>query len=241
MFEQTFVSEEPGTKKTYTVFLSLALQTAGIFVLILLPLIYTPILPSAQLKGELVAAPRPPIAPAATAVRRVTMPSHRVLDAHLLFAPRVIPTQINRIQESLEAPAFAVASGASGQEQGQIGLPDGNIGSDLKSAPLPPLPKPEQKKGPVRVGTLSESNLIYKVTPIYPPVARAARVQGVVEFRAVISKEGTIENLQLVRGSPLLVNAAKSAVLQWRYRPTLLNGQPVEVETDIIVDFTLSR
>jgi protein TonB len=76
---------------------------------------------------------------------------------------------------------------------------------------------------------------------VYPALAKSARVQGTVEFNAVISKDGKIENLQLVRGHPLLVNAAKEAVLQWRYRPTQLNGQPVEVVTDIIVNFTLSQ
>ena len=86
-----------------------------------------------------------------------------------------------------------------------------------------------------------EANLIKRVQPVYPPLARSARVQGVVEFTAVISKEGNIENLQLVRGHPLLVNAAKEAVLQWKYKPTQLNGTPVEVITDIIVNFTLSQ
>ena len=82
--------------------------------------------------------------------------------------------------------------------------------------------------------------MIKKVQPQYPPLAKSARVQGTVEFTAVISKEGKIENLKLVRGHPLLVNAAKEAVLQWRYKPTMLNGEPVEVVTDIIVNFTLS-
>jgi protein TonB len=88
---------------------------------------------------------------------------------------------------------------------------------------------------------VAEANLIRKVTPVYPALAKSARVQGTVEFTAVISKEGNIENLQLVRGHPLLVQAAKEAVLQWKYRPTLLNGQPVTVITDIIVNFTLSQ
>jgi protein TonB len=94
----------------------------------------------------------------------------------------------------------------------------------------------------VRVGgRVAEANLIRRVQPVYPPLAKAARVQGTVEFTAVISKEGNIENLQLVRGHPLLVEAARQAVLQWKYRPTMLNGQPVEVVTDIIVNFTLSQ
>jgi protein TonB len=88
---------------------------------------------------------------------------------------------------------------------------------------------------------VAAANLIRKVEPVYPPLAKSARVQGTVEFTAIISKAGNIENLQLVRGHPLLVNAAKEAVLQWKYKPTQLNGQAVEVVTDIIVNFTLSQ
>jgi len=106
----------------------------------------------------------------------------------------------------------------------------------------PPPPKPKGPTGPVRVGgRVAEANLIRKVQPVYPPLAKSARVQGTVEFTATISKDGNIENLTLVRGHPLLVNAAREAVLQWKYRPTMLNGQPVEVVTDIIVNFTLSQ
>jgi protein TonB len=96
--------------------------------------------------------------------------------------------------------------------------------------------------GPVRIGGgVSEANLTHRVQPLYPPLARTTHVEGTVEFTATISKEGAIENLQLVRGHPLLVNAAREAILQWRYRPTLLNGEPVEVITDIIVKFTLGQ
>ncbi len=109
------------------------------------------------------------------------------------------------------------------------------------TSPPPQPPKLKTPSRPIRVGSISEANLIRKIQPVYPPLAKSARIQGTVEFTATISKEGAIENLQLVRGHPLLVNAAKEAVLQWRYRPTLLNGQPVEVITDIIVNFTLAQ
>jgi protein TonB len=90
-------------------------------------------------------------------------------------------------------------------------------------------------------GRVAEANLIRRVQPVYPPLAKSARVQGTVEFTAIIGKDGNIQNLKLVRGHPLLVNAAKEAVLQWKYKPTELNGQPVDVITDIIVNFTLSQ
>jgi protein TonB len=79
---------------------------------------------------------------------------------------------------------------------------------------------------------------ISKPDPIYPPIAKAAHVQGAVILHAIISKQGTIENLVIVSGPPMLANAARDAVMRWRYKPYLLNGEPVEVETSITVNFT---
>jgi protein TonB len=87
---------------------------------------------------------------------------------------------------------------------------------------------------------MSEGDLIRKVQPSYPPLARAARIQGTVLLQALISKQGTIEHLQLISGHPMLVQAAMDAVRQWRYRPYVLNGEPVEVETQITVNFSLA-
>ncbi|PYX09747.1 MAG: hypothetical protein DMG88_04610 [Acidobacteria bacterium] len=83
-------------------------------------------------------------------------------------------------------------------------------------------------------------NLIQRVEPTYPPLAIQTRTQGQVILQAVISREGRIENLQVVSGHPLLVKAAIDAVRQWRYRPYVLNGEPVEVETQVTVNFVLS-
>ncbi len=93
---------------------------------------------------------------------------------------------------------------------------------------------------PLLVSHLAEANLLHKVQPVYPLLARQARVQGAVELRAIIGKTGAIENLAVVRGHPMLATAAVEAVKQWRYRPYLLNGEPIEVETDITVNFFLS-
>jgi protein TonB len=133
--------------------------------------------------------------------------------------------------------------GGTGEAGGALGgVIGGAIGGVPGAPPPPPPPKPKAPSGPVQIGgRVAEANLIRKVQPVYPPLAKSARVQGTVEFTAIIDKQGNIENLKLVRGHPLLVEAAKQAVLQWKYRPTLLNGQPVEVITDIIVNFTLSQ
>jgi len=85
-----------------------------------------------------------------------------------------------------------------------------------------------------------EGNLILRVQTDYPALARQVRVQGQVVLRAMIRREGTIENLQVLSGHPMLVRAAVDAVRQWRYRPYLLNGEPVEVETEVRVNFILS-
>lgn len=94
----------------------------------------------------------------------------------------------------------------------------------------------------IRVGgNVQATNLVKKVTPVYPPLAKQARVQGTVRFTVIIAKEGTIQNMQLVSGHPLLVPSATEAVRQWEYKPTLLNGNPVEVITQIDVNYTLAE
>ena len=102
---------------------------------------------------------------------------------------------------------------------------------------IPPRPVPVK---PLLVSHWAEGNLIFRVQPAYPPLAKQARVQGAVEMRAIISKTGAIENLTVVSGHPMLAASAVEAVRQWRYRPYLLNNEPIEVETEITVNFVLS-
>jgi periplasmic protein TonB len=107
--------------------------------------------------------------------------------------------------------------------------------------PVLPAPAPPAAVAhPLRLSHMSEGNLIRKVQPIYPALARSARIQGTVVLQAVISRQGTIENLSVVNGHPMLVSAAIDAVRQWRYRPYILNNEPVEVETQITVNFSLN-
>jgi protein TonB len=97
-------------------------------------------------------------------------------------------------------------------------------------------------RAPIKVGgNVQAANLLKKITPLYPALAKSARIQGTVRFTAIIGKDGTIQNLQLISGHPMLVQSATDAVKQWVYRPTLLNGEPVEVITQIDVNFTLSQ
>jgi protein TonB len=158
-----------------------------------------------------------------------------------LRTPTKIPQKIQMVKED-EAPPPAMAStGVVGGVPGGVpgGSMGGVIGSVLSSTPVavPKIATPQR----VRVSSgVSTGLLVRKVPPTYPPLARQARIQGVVILQAQISKDGNIENLQLISGHPMLAPAAIEAVKQWKYRPYLLNGEPVEVDTQVQVNFTLS-
>lgn len=103
----------------------------------------------------------------------------------------------------------------------------------------PPARPPIAAAQPIKVGgNLQAANLVKKVLPVYPELAKSAHLQGTVRFTALIAKDGTVRNLQLISGPPMLIHAATEAVKQWVYRPTLLNGEPVEVITQIDINFT---
>ena len=94
--------------------------------------------------------------------------------------------------------------------------------------------------GPVhKIREVMEAMLVHRVQPEYPALARVAHISGTVQLRAIIARDGTVRELQVMSGNPLLVQAARVAVLKWRYRPTMLNGEPVEVETYITANFVL--
>ncbi len=106
----------------------------------------------------------------------------------------------------------------------------------------PVMPKPPTATKPTfKTSTMLQGSLIRRVEPSYPPLARAARIQGPVVLEAIIGKDGTMQHLQLVSGHPMLVPAALEAVQQWRYRPYILNGEAIEVETQITVNFILAK
>ena len=122
------------------------------------------------------------------------------------------------------------------------GVLGGVIGGALSSAPPPPPPPKPQAPKRIRVGGQVESaKVVFGPHPEYPPLAKMARIQGTVRLDAVISRDGTIQNLKIISGHPLLVKAALEAVERWRYQPTMLNGDAVEVATEIDVNFTLQE
>jgi periplasmic protein TonB len=243
MFDQTFIDGKQDLKRPYTILVSLLLQIGAMCIVILIPLLYSAALPSAQLKSMLVAPAPPPVRiplPVKVAETAAQPRAARQFVAPASPVVRFVPKQIGDIERSLPAPDIRVPGGTGGAS-GPTGIVVDSILGNAAGGPPPMLTGPKHRSGPVRVGgRVAEANLLRKVQPPYPSLAKSARVQGTVEFTATISKDGRIENLQLVRGHPLLVNAAREAVLQWRYRPTLLNGQAVEVVTNIVVNFTLN-
>lgn len=242
MFDQTFVEANGPSKKPVTMAISLLLQVSILALLTLIPLLFTRVLSPAAFK-DLLIAPSPPRTAVAEPPRSKSIAKYvpHTLRLHELYAPAGIPKNVT-VNAVAPAPDIGLGTAVSDANASPL---VGVIGSAPAGPPPPPEAVPTKKEQPPRapthIGTISEANLVRKVMPIYPPLAKSARVQGTVEFTALISKEGNIENLKLVHGHPLLVNAAREAVEQWKYRPTLLNGAPVEVITDILVNFTLNQ
>jgi protein TonB len=124
------------------------------------------------------------------------------------------------------------------------GSPGGVLGSIISSVAVAPPPPPPKATTPKRIrvgGQVEAAKAIFQPKPDYPPLAKMARIQGTVRLEAIISRDGTIQDLKMISGHPLLVKAALEAVQRWRYQPTLLNGEPVEVVTEVDVTFTLAE
>jgi protein TonB len=250
MFEQTFV-DGGKTRKTWTVLISFIAQILVIVVAILIPMIYFDALPKSQLSSFLVAPPPPPPPPPppAAAPPKVIKVIPRQFDAGRLTAPKQVPKEVAMIkEEELPPPSSGgvvggVPGGVPGGSAG--GIIGGIIGSVPTAAPPPPPPvKVEKPVTPQRIrvgGQVQAAKLIRQPKPIYPPLAKQARISGHVLLNAIIGKDGTIQNLTVASGHPLLIPAALEAVKQWVYQPTLLNNDPVEVVTQIDVNFTLSN
>ena len=136
-----------------------------------------------------------------------------------------------------DPPSGCVICSGAGRSPGPAGLPFSIGGAALPMPAVSPTPIAH----PPHISRMMEGNLITQVKPQYPPMARTARIEGQVVLRAVIGRDGTIQNLRLISGHPLLVKAAIDAVSRWRYRPYYLNGEPIEVETQVTVNFTLNH
>jgi len=247
MFEQSILAAGP-TKRTWSLAVSLIAQTGFILVAAFIPLIYTDPLPGLTKWAQNLVAPSPP--PAALPASETQAVSRKPANGPRIFiAPRNIPEHVADVRDDLsQRPLDGVPEGVVDS----IGPPTlaGAISQLLTS--MAPAPRPPEPPNPVKPQTTSreplrvsqgvqEAKVLRKVIPIYPPLAIATRTQGTVHLVGVIAKDGTIRDLQVIDGHPLLVRAAMDAVKQWIYKPTLLNGEPVEVVAPIAVTFTLNR
>lgn len=250
MFHQLIASSPSrASRKPLTLVYSAIIHGFLILLLIVAPLVHRETLANLQ---TLMAPPPPLSAPRTTVVQLIsTTGKPRPIAARpsKLFTPDFIPPKINL--SALETPKV---------DRGfdyilQVGLPIGNSrgsgtfwdGVSLEGARaiLPPPPPASAAKAETHVtrvrrgGEVQHANLVRQVKPCYPQMAVVMRVHGAVILEAIIDREGRVEGLRVLSGHPLLVKAACEAVQQWRYRPTLLNGQPVEVLTQVTVNFSL--
>ena len=245
MFDQTFVNTQAHARRPWTVAASLTLQTGLVAVAVILPMLHPEILrPKLEVPLYLPIRPKPqPVQPEQVVKQRAATSSPRPEFRPMITVPTRIPEHAATLADAPEiaGPAFP------GSMSGSYAVIPGATAILPESRPSPPQPaaavvKPEVPKGPLRVGTgVQAARLLFGPKPPYPTLAKAARVQGTVRITAIIGTDGTIRNLQLINGPPLLVKAALDAVKQWRYQATMLNGSPVEVITEIDVNFTLSQ
>ena len=242
MFEDSLI-ESGGRLKTnrgLTSSIAFLLEAALVGFMVLLPLLFTDALPKAQLMTFLVTPPPPPPPPppAAAVVHVVRQIQTDIINGQLRTPTKIPKKVLENLKEDAAPPpvmAGIVGGVPGGVPGGQMG---GVIGGIISSTPVavPKIATPQR----VRVSQgVTQGLLIRKVQPVYPALARQARIQGTVLLQAQISKTGDIENLQSISGHPMLVPAAIDAVRQWKYKPYILNGEPVEVDTQVTVNFTL--
>jgi periplasmic protein TonB len=243
MFDSTTFDtlESAPRSRRWTTAISFLLQAIAVSVLLLIPLLYTEALPALHYSDQLTVPPGPAqprhVELVDTRTDR-TSGTSEFRDGSLV-APLRVPNETKRIVDragdNLAPPNPDAVTG---------GTATGNQSSAMQNLLAfkhdGPPPRVELRREPLRISTLSEGALLHRVQPVYPPNARNTRTQGPVVLAALIDTDGRIINLRLVSGHPLLVNAAMEAVKQWRYRPYILNSQPIEVETQITVVFSLN-
>jgi periplasmic protein TonB len=246
MFENTMFADSmletswgQRTRRSWMTMTSFGLQALIIGLLLLLPVLKTVGLPAARTVSTPISLGRRSADPQQGGLRNTTPHTAQPTFAARLVAPGHVPPIIS----------MAADDPSSGPPSGSdigigVGFPPGieggpSISNIIGTRAVMPSPPPTIVRA-IRTSSMLEGNLIRRIEPVYPPLARSARIQGSVVLVAVISKAGTIDNLHALSGHPMLVPAALAAVSQWRYRPYILNSEPIEVETQITVNFYLA-
>jgi periplasmic protein TonB len=238
MFHTLETTWDHSARRSWTTVASFTMQAIGLSFLLLIPILTVQGPPKfTWLTHEVFSPPRGPASPPPHQGPRHPI-SGTEIHGNQIVAPVSFREHAIQIVDAPSALDLGNLGIRSGTERSGPGIP-GGFSDGVEVAPPRPAPAPVATH-PVRISYWAEGGLVYRVQPVYPPLARQARIQGPVQLRAVISKAGSIEGLTLISGHAMLSGAALAAVRQWRYRPYLLNGEPIEVETEITVNFTLT-
>jgi protein TonB len=252
MFQELLVSSRKRERFGFrTILVSALIHGSIVGILLLIPLIYYDQIPSNSLISFIIEAkapdpPAPPSPPPPEPAHRpdpVDKPT-RIFQPEGLVIPPVIPDQIPEPGALLpEINSIDYGPAMSGFIGGSVGAGQSEELSGFFSAgppEPPPPPPPAEIKEPVRQGgNVQASRLIRRINPAYPELAKRARVSGMVILEVVVDELGNVEEIEIIRGHPLLNQAAVEAVRQWKYSPTLLNGEPVSVIATVTVNFVL--
>jgi protein TonB len=221
------------TGSPYTIAVSIVAHVIVIATVVIVPLFALDVLPRTPADGGIWVTPTVPVPPQPPAAPRVRPPKTTVAQNQTdvsYEAPEGVHDELERVT----SPEVPTVPGSMGDGGGLIG--GASVG---RSAPEPP-PTPQPPAGPLKVGgQIREPRRVFSVAPVYPAIARQARVQGTVVIQAVIGVDGAVRDAQVQNSVPLLDQSALDAVRQWRYQPTLLNGVPVSVIMTVSVRFTL--
>jgi protein TonB len=245
MFEASLITKKR-TKTPTGVVIAVLGQVSAISLTVLIPLVYTEHLPAfttpasiAVPKGKRDPTPAEikPAGPKGAQVVRPKGPSPFIAPVRI---PEKVAVLIDQPGTTSKAPYVPGGIGDGAASAPGLPLPIEKVGPPAPNAPEPKPAPPAIKR--VRVGgAVQAAQIVKRVIPVYPALAKQARIQGTVKLIGVIATDGTVQQLHVLSGHPLLVQSALDAVRQWVYRPTLLNSEPVEVEAPIDVNFTLAQ
>jgi protein TonB len=251
MFEQSVLDNIRQRRSKWS-WLGLGVQLGVVGALLVVPMVSPEVL-SVMIPKALIYVPVKSVAPVEVEVQPAAGARHASANAVTVArpparpfpAPRSYTNPVNTIIDSADfaPPAFTLGSpSVQAHSVGPLVRGDGMGPASRPFAPPPPPPAKPEPPQRIRVGgNVQAANILSRTPPSYPPLAKQARVSGVVRLEGIIARDGTVQRLQVLSGHPLLVPAAVEAVKQWRYRPTLLNGEPVEVVAPIEVNFILSN
>ncbi len=225
---------------------SLVLHIIIVTIVVLIPLYYTQSLDLRGFTTTFLVGPPPPPPPAPPAAQKIvrSAPTEKLLKAGKLMSPVAIPKKIAMLKEAPNPPDTS-ADGVIGGVPGGIpggsagGVLGGIIGGAAKSTFASPAPPPPTKRIVQVGGQVKPPRAIFQNDPVYPPIARATHVQGTVRIEAIIDEQGNVVQAHVIDGPALLLASALQAVTQWKYQPTLLNGQPVSIQMTVYVNYHL--